>query len=163
MVLQDTWLFEGTVRDNIAYGCPGATDADVVRAARDARAHDFIMQLPRGYDTQIGEGGTTLSQGQRQLLCIARVMLCDPAILLLDEATSSIDTRTEALVTRAFDELISGRTSVVVAHRLSTVRDADCILVLDGGGIRERGTHDELLAAGGLYAELYRSQFAAQA
>ena len=163
MVLQESWIFQGTVADNIAYGRPDATRAQIEAAAHAARADRFIKRLPQGYDTVLSEDGGSLSAGQRQLLCIARVMLADPPVLLLDEATSSIDTRTEALVTRAFDELISGRTSVVVAHRLSTVRDADCILVLDGGGIRERGTHDELLAAGGLYAELYRSQFAAQA
>ena len=147
MVLQDTWLFEGTVAENIAYGCR-------------AHAHKFIVQLPGGYDTVIGEDGGTFSQGQKQLLCIARVMLTDPAILLLDEATSSIDTRTELQVQAAFDELMAGRTSFVVAHRLSTIRNADCILVMRDGEIIERGTHDELLAAGGFYAELYRSQFA---
>lgn len=160
MVLQDTWLFEGTVADNIAYGCPGATREQVVEAAKRAHAHKFIVQLPGGYDTVIGEDGGTFSQGQKQLLCIARVMLTDPAILLLDEATSSIDTRTELQVQAAFDELMAGRTSFVVAHRLSTVRNADCILVMRDGQIIERGTHDELLAAGGFYAELYRSQFA---
>ncbi len=160
MVLQDSWLFRGTVRDNIAYGCPGATADDVVRAAREARAHDFITQLPDGYDTVVGEGGLALSQGQRQLLCIARVMLCDPAVLLLDEATSSIDTRTELRVQQAFDRMMRGRTSLVVAHRLSTVREADCIVVMDAGRVVEKGTHDELLARGGAYARLYESQFA---
>lgn len=160
MVLQDTWLFEGTVRENIAYGKPDATDDEVVRAARRAHADTFIRQLPQGYDTVIGEDGGTFSQGQKQLLCIARVMLTDPAILLLDEATSSIDTRTELQVQQAFDELMEGRTSFVVAHRLSTIRNADCILVLRDGHIIERGTHDELLAQGGFYAELYNSQFA---
>ena len=160
MVLQDTWLFEGTVADNIAYGCPGATREQVIEAAERAHAHKFIVQLPGGYDTVIGEDGGTFSQGQKQLLCIARVMLTDPAILLLDEATSSIDTRTELQVQAAFDELMAGRTSFVVAHRLSTIRNADCILVMRDGEIIERGTHDELLAAGGFYAELYRSQFA---
>ena len=160
MVLQDTWLFEGTVADNIAYGCPGATREQVIEAAKRAHAHKFIVQLPGGYDTVIGEDGGTFSQGQKQLLCIARVMLTDPAILLLDEATSSIDTRTELQVQAAFDELMAGRTSFVVAHRLSTIRNADCILVMRDGEIIERGTHDELLAAGGFYAELYRSQFA---
>ena len=160
MVLQDTWLFEGTVADNIAYGCPGATREQVIEAAKRAHAHKFIVQLPGGYDTVIGEDGGTFSQGQKQLLCIARVMLTDPAILLLDEATSSIDTRTELQVQAAFDELMAGRTSFVVAHRLSTIRNADCILVMRDGQIIERGTHDELLAAGGFYAELYRSQFA---
>ena len=160
MVLQDTWLFEGTVAENIAYGCPDATREQVIEAAKRAHAHKFIVQLPGGYDTVIGEDGGTFSQGQKQLLCIARVMLTDPAILLLDEATSSIDTRTELQVQAAFDELMAGRTSFVVAHRLSTIRNADCILVMRDGQIIERGTHDELLAAGGFYAELYRSQFA---
>ena len=160
MVLQDTWLFEGTVAENIAYGCPDVTREQVIEAAKRAHAHKFIVQLPGGYDTVIGEDGGTFSQGQKQLLCIARVMLTDPAILLLDEATSSIDTRTELQVQAAFDELMAGRTSFVVAHRLSTIRNADCILVMRDGQIIERGTHDELLAAGGFYAELYRSQFA---
>ena len=160
MVLQDTWLFEGTVAENIAYGCPDAMREQVIEAAKRAHAHKFIVQLPGGYDTVIGEDGGTFSQGQKQLLCIARVMLTDPAILLLDEATSSIDTRTELQVQAAFDELMAGRTSFVVAHRLSTIRNADCILVMRDGQIIERGTHDELLAAGGFYAELYRSQFA---
>ena len=161
MVLQDTWLFEGTVHDNIAYGRPGATRAEVIAAAARAHADGFIAQLPDGYDTVIGEDGGTFSQGQRQLLCIARVMLANPAILLLDEATSSIDTRTELQVQAAFDEMIAGRTSLIVAHRLSTIRNAGCILVMRDGRIIERGTHDELLAAGGFYAELYNSQFAA--
>lgn len=159
MVLQESWLFEGTVHDNIAYGKPDATREEVIAAAERARADSFIRALPQGYDTVIPEDGGTFSQGQRQLLCIARVMLTDPAILLLDEATSSIDTRTELQVQRAFDELMEGRTSFIVAHRLSTIRNADCILVMRGGEIIERGTHDELLAAGGAYAELYASQF----
>lgn len=159
MVLQDTWLFEGTVHDNIAYGKPDATREEVIAAAERARADSFIRALPQGYDTVIPEDGGTFSQGQRQLLCIARVMLTDPAILLLDEATSSIDTRTELQVQHAFDELMQGRTSFVVAHRLSTIRNADCILVMRDGRIIERGTHDELLAAGGAYAELYASQW----
>lgn len=159
MVLQDTWLFEGTVHDNIAYGRPGATREQVERAAVRAHADGFISALPRGFDTVIGEGGGTLSQGQRQLLCIARVMLCDPEILLLDEATSSIDTRTEVQVQAAFDELMHGRTSFVVAHRLSTIREADCILVMRDGRIIERGTHEQLLSQGGFYAELYNSQW----
>lgn len=160
MVLQESWLFEGTVHENIAYGRPGATREQVEDAARRARADAFIRALPEGYDTVLAEDGGTLSQGQRQLLCIARVMLTDPAVLLLDEATSSIDTRTELQVQAAFDELMRGRTSFVVAHRLSTVRDADCILVMRDGRIVERGRHEELLAADGAYAELYRSQFA---
>ena len=159
MVLQDSWLFNGTVHDNIAYGRPDATRDEVVAAAKRARAHSFIEALPAGYDTVVPEDGGTLSQGQRQLVCIARVMLTDPAILLLDEATSSIDTRTELQVQAAFDELMAGRTSFVVAHRLSTIRNADCILVMRDGRIVERGTHDELLALGGAYAELYNSQF----
>ena len=159
MVLQESWLFEGTVHDNIAYGKPDATREEVIAAAERARADSFIRALPQGYDTVIPEDGGTFSQGQRQLLCIARVMLTDPAILLLDEATSSIDTRTELQVQRALDELMEGRTSFIVAHRLSTIRNADCILVMRDGEIIERGTHDELLAAGGAYAELYTSQF----
>nr|WP_255431873.1 ABC transporter ATP-binding protein [Collinsella sp. BA40] len=159
MVLQDTWLFEGTVHENIAYGRPDATREQVVAAARKAHADGFIDALPQGYDTVLGEGGGTLSQGQRQLLCIARVLLVDPAILLLDEATSSIDTRTELQVQAAFDELMRGRTSFVVAHRLSTIREADCIVVMRDGGVVERGTHEELLAAGGFYADLYKSQW----
>ena len=161
MVLQDTWLFEGTVHDNIAYGRPDATREQVVDAARRAHADTFIAALPDGYDTVIGEDGGSFSAGQKQLLCIARVMLTDPAILLLDEATSSIDTRTELQVQAAFDELMDGRTSFVVAHRLSTIRNADCILYMRDGRILERGTHDELLARGGAYAELYNSQFSA--
>ena len=161
MVLQDTWLFEGTVHDNIAYGRPDATREQVVDAARRAHADAFIAALPDGYDTVIGEDGGSFSAGQKQLLCIARVMLTDPAILLLDEATSSIDTRTELQVQAAFDELMDGRTSFVVAHRLSTIRNADCILYMRDGRILERGTHDELLARGGAYAELYNSQFSA--
>ncbi|OUP10514.1 ABC transporter ATP-binding protein [Collinsella sp. An2] len=160
MVLQDTWLFEGTVHDNIAYGRPDATREEVEAAARRAHAHAFIEALPKGYDTVIPEDGGTFSQGQKQLLCIARVMLTNPAILLLDEATSSIDTRTELQVQAAFDEMIAGRTSFIVAHRLSTIRNADCILVMRDGKIIERGGHDELLARGGAYAELYNSQFA---
>lgn len=160
MVLQDSWLLTGTVHDNIAYARPEATREEVVEAARRAHADRFIRQLGSGYDTVVGEEGVSLSQGQRQLLCIARVMLADPEILLLDEATSSIDTRTELQVQAAFDEMMRGRTSLVVAHRLSTVRSADCILVMRDGRIAERGTHDELLAAGGLYADLYQSQFA---
>lgn len=161
MVLQDSWLFEGTVHDNIAYGRPHATREEVVAAAERAHADSFIRQLPQGYDTIISEDGGTFSQGQRQLLCIARVMLTDPAILLLDEATSSIDTRTELQVQAAFDELMKGRTSFIVAHRLSTIRNADCILVMRDGKIIERGTHDELLERGGAYAELYNAQFSA--
>ena len=161
MVLQESWLFGGTVHENIAYGRAGATREQVERAARRAHADTFIRALPQGYDTVLPEDGGALSQGQRQLLCIARVMLTDPEILLLDEATSSIDTRTELQVQAAFDELMRGRTSIVVAHRLSTIQGADCILAMRDGRIVERGTHEELLAADGLYAELYRSQFAA--
>ncbi|MBP3893173.1 MAG: ABC transporter ATP-binding protein [Atopobiaceae bacterium] len=159
MVLQDTWLFSGTIRDNIRYSKPDASDEMIVEAAKRAHAHKFIAQLPQGYDTMVGEGGGALSQGQRQLLCIARVMLADPAILLLDEATSSIDTRTELQVQEAFDRMMEGRTSLVVAHRLSTVRNADRILVMQDGRITESGTHDELLALGGFYAHLYESQW----
>ncbi|MDD2992031.1 MAG: ABC transporter ATP-binding protein [Pygmaiobacter sp.] len=160
MVLQDTWLFSGTVRENITYGRPGASEGELIAAAKAAHAHSFIKRLPQGYDTPVGEGGGNLSQGQRQLLCIARIMLTSPPMLILDEATSSIDTRTESKIQRAFDEMMAGRTSFVVAHRLSTIRNADCILVMDAGRIVERGTHDELLAKGGFYAKLYNSQFA---
>lgn len=159
MVLQDTWLFEGTVRENIAYGRPDASMDEIELAASRARAAAFIEALPQGYDTVLDEGGGMLSQGQRQLLCIARAMLVDPPMLVLDEATSSIDTRTELQVQAAFDDLMRGRTSFVVAHRLSTIRDADRILVMRDGCIVEQGTHDELLAAAGFYAELHRSQF----
>ena len=159
MVLQDTWLFKGTIKENIRYAKPDATDEEVIAAAQKAQAHQFIQQLPQGYDTMVGESGGSLSQGQQQLLCIARVMLANPPILLLDEATSSIDTRTEQLVQKAFDTIMNGRTSLVVAHRLSTIQGADCILVLKDGSILERGTHNELLAKGGFYAKLYESQF----
>lgn len=159
MVLQETWLAEGTVRDNIAMGKPGATDDEIEAAARASHAHGFISRLPNGYDTRIGEDGGSLSEGQRQLLCIARVMLRQPPMLILDEATSSIDTRTELKVQDAFGRLMRGRTSFIVAHRLSTVRDADMILVMRDGHIVESGTHDALLAKGGAYAELYHSQF----
>lgn len=160
MVLQDTWLFEGTVRDNIAYGCPEASMDQVVQAAKLAHANGFIEMLPQGYSTVIGEDGGSFSQGQRQLICIARVMLENPSLLLLDEATSSIDTRTERLVQAAFDRISAGRTSLIVAHRLSTILDADCILVMRDGEIIESGTHDELLARKGFYANLYESQWA---
>lgn len=160
MVLQDTWLFQGTVRENIAYGCPDATDEEVQEAACKAFADGFIQQLPHGYDTVIGGPSTQLSQGQCQLLCIARVMLRDPSVLVLDEATSSIDTRTELLVQAAFDAMVAGRTSIIVAHRLSTIRNATRILAMKDGRIVEQGTHEELLAADGLYATLYNSQFA---
>ncbi|WP_314018266.1 ABC transporter ATP-binding protein [Lancefieldella parvula] len=159
MVLQDTWLFKGTIKENIRYAKPDATDEEIFAAAQKAQAHEFIQQLSQGYDTMVGESGGSLSQGQQQLLCIARVMLANPPILLLDEATSSIDTRTEQLVQKAFDTIMNGRTSLVVAHRLSTIQGADCILVLKDGSILERGTHDELLAQGGFYAKLYESQF----
>ena len=160
MVLQDTWLKAGTVRDNIAMGKPDATDEEVIEAAKAAHAHSFIKRLPQGYETPIGEDGGGLSQGQRQLLCIARVMLCLPPILILDEATSSIDTRTEIRIQKAFDRMTEGRTSFIVAHRLSTVREADIILVMKDGSIIEKGNHRELLAQNGFYAQLYQSQFA---
>ncbi|MDD7676143.1 MAG: ABC transporter ATP-binding protein [Eubacteriales bacterium] len=161
MVLQETWLAEGTIRDNIAMGKPDATDSEIETAARASHAHGFISRLPQGYDTPIGEDGGSLSEGQRQLLCIARVMLRQPPVLILDEATSSIDTRTELKVQDAFGRLMKGRTSFIVAHRLSTIRDADVILVMRDGHIVESGNHDRLLAAGGEYAKLYHSQFEA--
>ena len=160
MVLQDTWLRSGTVAENIAMGKPDATRAEIEEAARRAHAHGFIQRLPQGYDTPIGESGGALSQGQKQLLCIARVMLCLPPMLFLDEATSSIDTRTELQVQRAFDAMMAGRTSFIVAHRLSTIREADIILVMKDGRILEQGRHEDLLRKGGFYAELYNSQFA---
>ncbi|MGN1080424.1 MAG: ABC transporter ATP-binding protein [Alphaproteobacteria bacterium] len=160
MVLQDTWLKAGSVRENIAYGRPAASDYEIVSAAVAAHADGFIKRLPDGYDTQIAEDGGNLSQGQKQLLCIARAMLSLPSMLILDEATSSIDTRTEIHVQKAFDEMMRGRTSFVVAHRLSTIRRADLILVMDSGRIIERGKHEELLAKNGFYADLYNSQFA---
>ncbi len=160
MVLQDTFLMSGTIRENIAMGRPEATEEEIVAAAKQAHAHSFIRRLPQGYDTVIGEQGGSLSQGQKQLLCIARVMLCKPAMLFLDEATSSIDTRTEMQIQKAFNTLMEGRTSFIVAHRLSTVRECDLILVMRGGQIIEQGTHRELLAKDGFYAQLYRSQFA---
>ncbi|HAR92719.1 MAG TPA: sugar ABC transporter ATP-binding protein [Faecalibacterium sp.] len=159
MVLQDTWLRAGTVRENIAYGKPDATMDEVIAAAKAAHAHSFIRRLPEGYDTVIAEDGGNISQGQKQLLCIARVMLCLPPMLILDEATSSIDTRTEVRIQKAFARMMQGRTSFIVAHRLSTIREADLILVMKDGHIVEQGNHDQLLAQGGFYAKLYNSQF----
>ena len=159
MVLQDTWLKRGTIRENIAYGKPDATLEEVVEAAKAAHAHSFIKRLPQGYDTVIGEDGGNISQGQKQLLCIARVMLCLPPMLILDEATSSIDTRTEIRIQKAFQKMMQGRTSFIVAHRLSTIRDADTILVMRDGHIIEQGSHESLLEKDGFYAELYNSQF----
>jgi len=159
MVLQDTWLFNGTIRDNIAYGREGATDEDVVRAARAAHADHFIRTLPDGYNTILNEEASNISQGQKQLLTIARAILANPAILILDEATSSVDTRTEIYIQKAMTELMQGRTSFVIAHRLSTIRDADLILVMNNGSIIEKGSHNELLRKGGFYADLYNSQF----
>ncbi len=160
MVLQETWLKTGTIRENIKMGRPDATDDEMIAAARASHAHGFIRRLPKGYDTFITEDGGSLSQGQKQLLCIARVMLCHPSMLILDEATSSIDTRTELKVQEAFDRLMRGRTTFIVAHRLSTIRSADKILVMRDGRIIEQGKHEELLAKGGLYSKLYNSQFA---
>jgi ATP-binding cassette subfamily B protein len=160
MVLQDTWLKSGSIRDNISMGKPDATDAQIIAAAKQAHAHSFIKRLPQGYDTVIGESGGNLSQGQKQLLCIARVMLCLPPMLFLDEATSSIDTRTEIRIQKAFDTMMKGRTSFIVAHRLSTIQEADLILVMRDGHIVEQGNHEELLAKRGFYADLYKSQFA---
>ena len=160
MVLQDTWLKAGTIRENIAMGKPDATDEEVIAAAKQAHAHSFIKRLPNGYDTVIGESGGQLSQGQKQLLCIARVMLCLPPMLILDEATSSIDTRTEIRIQKAFNTMMEGRTSFIVAHRLSTIQEADLILVMRDGHIVEQGNCEELLAKRGFYEQLYRSQFA---
>lgn len=159
MVLQDTWLFNGTIRDNIAYGRPGATEEEIVQAAKAAHADHFIRTLPEGYDTVLNEEASNISQGQKQLLTIARAVLADPAILILDEATSSVDTRTEVLIQAAMAQLMQGRTSFVIAHRLSTIRNADLILVMNEGSVIEQGTHEQLLAQGGFYADLYNSQF----
>lgn len=160
MVLQETWLKKGTIRDNIIMGKPDATDEEIIAAAKASHAHSFIRRLPKGYDTEIGEDGGSLSQGQKQLLCITRVMLCLPPMLILDEATSSIDTRTEIKIQKAFLTMMQGRTSFIVAHRLSTIREADIILVMKDGKIIEQGNHESLLAANGFYANLYNSQFA---
>ena len=160
MVLQDSWLFCGTIMENLKYGNPNATDEEVIEAAKAAYAHSFIRRMPDGYDTMISEGGGNLSQGQKQLLCIARAMLSNPTMLILDEATSSIDTLTEIRVQKAFAKIMQGRTSFVVAHRLSTIKESDVILVMRDGNIIEQGTHDELLAKGGFYKKLYESQFA---
>ncbi len=162
MVLQDTWLFNGTIRDNIGYGRPGATEEEIVAAAVAAHADHFIRTLPEGYNTVLNEEASNISQGQKQLLTIARAILADPAILILDEATSSVDTRTEVQIQHAMNHLMTGRTSFVIAHRLSTIRDADLILVMNKGSVIEQGSHDELLAQGGFYADLYNSQFASK-
>lgn len=159
MVLQETWLRSGTIRENITTGKPDATDDEIIAAAKAAHAHSFIKRLPDGYDTVIGEDGGSLSQGQKQLLCIARVMLCLPPMLILDEATSSIDTRTEMKIQEAFGRMMNGRTSFIVAHRLSTIKSADIILVMKDGNVIEQGSHDELLSKGGFYSKLYNSQF----
>jgi ATP-binding cassette subfamily B protein len=158
MVLQDTWIKKGTVKENIALGRVGATDEEIYLAAKSCKADDFIRKLPNGYDTVIGSGDTELSQGQNQLICIARVMLRDPEILILDEATSSIDTRTEMIISAAFDKLTRGKTSFIVAHRLSTIKNADVILVMKDGKIVEQGTHKTLLDKKGFYFELYSSR-----
>ena len=161
MVLQDTWLKKGTIRDNIIVGKPDATDEEMIEAAKKSHAHSFIRRLPQGYDTEIAEDGGSLSGGQKQLLCITRVMLSLPPMLILDEATSSIDTRTELKIRKAFDTMMEGRTSFVVAHRLSTIKNADVILVMKDGHVIEQGNHDTLLKQGGFYSNLYNSQFSA--
>ena len=160
MVLQDTWLKTGTIRENIAMGKPDATEEEIIHAAKMAHAHSFIKRLPDGYDTVITEDGGNLSQGQKQILCIARVMLCLPPMLILDEATSSIDTRTELKIQDAFAKMMKGRTSFIVAHRLSTIREADIILVMKDGAVIEQGNHETLMKKNGFYATLYNSQFA---
>jgi len=159
MVLQDTWLFNGTIMDNLRYGKPGASEEEVIAAARAAHVDHFIRAFPEGYQTVLNEETTNISQGQKQLLTIARAILADPPMLILDEATSSVDTHTEVLIQKAMNALMKGRTSFIIAHRLSTIRDADWILVMDHGDIVEQGTHDSLMAAGGFYAGLYNSQF----
>ena len=159
MVLQETWLKRGTIRENIAMGRPGATEEEIIRAAKASHAHSFVKRMPQGYDTIIGEDGGSLSAGQKQLLCIARVMLCLPPILILDEATSSIDTRTEMRIQQAFSQMMEGRTSFIVAHRLSTIQEADVILVMKDGRVIEQGSHAELLAKGGFYKNLFEAQW----
>ena len=159
MVLQDAWLREGTIAENIAYGCPGASREEIIQAAKTAQVDFFVRTMPHGYDTRLANDAESISQGQRQLLTIARAILADRRMLILDEATSSIDTRTEVKIQQAFDEMMQGRTSFVVAHRLSTIREADVILVMRDGHIVEQGKHDELLARNGFYAKLYHSQF----
>jgi ATP-binding cassette subfamily B protein len=159
MVLQDTWLFNGTIRENIAYGKPDATQEEIVVAARAAHADHFIHALPQGYDLKLNEEADNISQGEKQLLTIARAMLAKTPMLILDEATSSVDTRTEILIQKAMENLMEGKTSFVIAHRLSTIRDADLILVMNDGNIVEQGTHNELLSKNGFYASLYNSQF----
>ena len=159
MVLQETWLYSGTIKENIAYGKPDATDEEIIEAAKMAHAHEFITRLPNGYDTKISGDGNNISQGQKQLLCIARIMLTKPPMLILDEATSSIDTRTEIFIQNAFNKMMEGRTSFIVAHRLSTIKEADLILVMNKGHIIEQGTHEELIEKNGFYANLYNSQF----
>lgn len=159
MVLQETWLCSGTIRDNIVMGKPDATDEEVIAAAKASHAHSFIKRLPQGYDTVMAEDGGNLSQGQKQLLCITRVMLCLPPMLILDEATSSIDTRTEMRIQKAFATMMQGRTSFLVAHRLSTIQEADVILVMRDGKIVEQGNHEELLAANGFYKNLFDAQW----
>ena len=159
MVLQDTWLFNGTIRDNLRYGNPDATDEELIATAKEAHVDHFVRSLPGGYDMMLGEEASNISQGEKQLLTIARAMLARTPMLILDEATSSVDTRTEVLIQQAMDRLMKGKTSFVIAHRLSTIRDADLILVVRDGNIIEQGTHGELLAQKGFYAELYNSQF----
>ena len=159
MVLQDTWLFHGSIKENIRYGKLDATDEEVIEAAKAAHVHRFVQTLPKGYDMELNEEASNVSQGQKQLLTIARTILADNRILILDEATSSVDTRTEQRIQTAMDRLMEGRTSFVIAHRLSTIRDADLILVMRDGDIVEQGTHDQLIEAGGFYADLYNSQF----
>lgn len=159
MVLQDTWLFNGPIMENIRYGRLDATDEEVIKAAKAAHAHHFVKTLPNGYNMELNEEASNVSQGQKQLLTIARAILADPKILILDEATSSVDTRTEVLIQKAMENLMEGRTSFIIAHRLSTIRDADVILVMKDGDIVEQGNHEELLKAKGFYASLYNSQF----
>ncbi len=160
MVLQDTWLFNGSIKDNIAYGKRDASETDVIEAAKSARADQFIRTLPDGYDTILNQDASNISQGQKQLLTIARAILADPPIMILDEATSSVDTRTEVFIQEAMKQMMEGRTSFVIAHRLSTIQNADKILVMNQGDVIEQGTHDELLEQQGFYADLYNSQFA---
>lgn len=159
MVLQDTWLFKGSIKENIAYGKEGASDKEIIDAAKSANANHFIKTLPKGYDTIINEEGSNISQGQKQLLTIARAMISNPKILILDEATSSIDTRTEINIQKAMDKMMMGKTSFIIAHRLSTIKDADVILVMKDGNVIESGNHEELIKENGFYAELYNSQF----